>query len=268
MTGNPCLYNPPSDMEPITFATLSALAFGLLFGSFANVVAYRVPRGVSIVLPGSFCTSCGEHVRALDNVPLLSFLLLARRCRSCRVPLSWRHPLVEATSGILAAASVLRFGVTGEALLFFALAAILLVLFLTDLDFHTLPDEITIPGIALGILAAIASQAGLLARTRGAQTFPEAALGVTGGAGVLLGIMFVYHALRGRAGMGVGDVKLLALIGAFLGFELTVMALLAAVFMGAVGGLLFVAVRGGGLGTALPFGTYLGAGTLLVLYFA
>lgn len=257
----------PGSMDPLweTFSAVAALLFGLMLGSFANVVAYRVPRHVSIVLPGSFCTSCGAHVRAFDNVPLASLLILGRRCRDCRVPLSYRHPVVELASGLLAMAMVCKLGVTGEALLFYGLLMILLVLFLTDLDFHTLPDEITIPGIALGAVAAMAAQGGLMERTRGATTFPEAALGITGGAAVLLAIMFTYHALRGRAGMGVGDVKLVACIGAFLGFKMAMMALVAAVFMGAVGGVLFVAVRGGGLGTALPFGTYLGAGTLLVL---
>lgn len=248
------------------FSVGSAAAFGLLLGSFANVLAFRVPRGISIVLPGSFCTACGRSVRPFDNVPVLSYLLLRGRCRDCHAPFSIRYALVEACAGVMAALMVARFGLTGEALTFIGFGLLLMVLFLTDYDFHTLPDELTVTGIVAGLALAGASQLGIVVRTRGAATFPDAALGVTTGAGVLLTIMFVYQAIRNRRGMGVGDVKLLACIGAFMGAEMTLATLLVAVVLGSVGGLLFVAVRGGGLSTALPFGTYLAVAALGVLF--
>lgn len=249
------------------FIAVSALLFGLLLGSFANVIAYRVPRRVSIVLPGSFCTACGHAIRWYDNIPLLSFALLKGRCRDCLSPISWRYPAVEAVTGLLVAAIVVRFGVGAEAAAFVYLGLMLVVLFLTDLDFHTLPDEITVTGIGAGLLLALLAQLGLVARTTGALTFAESALGVTAGAGILLVIMFLYQTVRDRAGMGVGDVKLMAFVGAFLGLELMLVTLFLAVLLGSLGGLLFVAVRGGGLGTALPFGTYIACATIAALLY-
>lgn len=249
------------------FWAASAFAFGLVLGSFANVLAYRLPRRISVVLPGSFCTECGRKVRPYDNVPILAFLWLGGKCRDCLAPISWRHPLVELTSGIVTAGIVARFGPTFEAVVFVMMALFLLVLFLTDLDFHILPDGLTVGGMLGGFAAAGASGLGLVARTRGATTFPESALGATAGAFFLLLVMSLYRFVRAREGMGVGDVKLLAMIGAFLGFELTIATLLIAVLLGSVGGLLLIALRGGDLGTALPFGTYLAVATIVVLFF-
>ena len=249
------------------FAVGVGFAFGLLLGSFANVLAYRLPRGVSVVLPGSFCTECGHAVRPIDNVPVLSFLWLGARCRDCHSPIGWRHPTVELISGLAAAAVVYRFGLTAEAAALVLLFTMLLALFITDLDFHILPDELTILGTVIGLLLAGAAHLNLLTRTQGPETFPEAALGAVGGAGLLLLVMTLYRLVRDREGMGVGDVKMVALIGAFLGLEPTLATFMLAVLLGTVGGLLFVAVRGGGLQTALPFGTYLAVATPVVVFY-
>lgn len=245
----------------------SGLAAGLIWGSFANVLAFRIPRHLSVVLPGSFCTSCGRTVRPYDNVPVLSFVWLRGRCRDCASPISWRYPMVEGACGVLAAAMVARFGPTSDAVVMAALGILLVVLFLTDWDWKTLPDELTVPGIVAGLGLAGAAELHWVERAIGPATFADAALGATAGAVILLAIMTAYQAVRDRSGMGVGDVKLLACIGAFLGLELTMASFLLAVVLGAAGGLLLVAVRGGGLQTALPFGTYLAISTVAVILF-
>ncbi len=251
----------------LVLSVVVAFFYGALLGSFAGVLAFRIPRGLSFVTPGSFCTECGHGVRWYDNIPVLSFALLGGECRTCLAPISIRHPMMELVSGLFAAGCVFRFGVTPEAALFIVLGIYLVALFQTDMDLHTLPDELTVSGTVVGLLAGLAAQLGWIKRTRGAASFPEAALGLTAGAGLLLGIMFLYQTIRDRPGMGVGDVKLMALVGSFFGLKLTVATLFGSVFLGAAGGILFIAWRGGNLQTALPFGTYVAAAATLVLFF-
>jgi leader peptidase (prepilin peptidase)/N-methyltransferase len=225
---------------------------GLLVGSFLNVVAWRLPRGESLLAPGSRCPGCERPVRPYDNVPVVSWLLLHGRCRECRTPISARYPLVEALTAALAAAVALANDGAHDVLLGLVLVALLVPIALIDLDHRLIPNRLT----ALGALAALAI---------GAATDP-------GGvpqqliAGAAAGGFLLLAALARPGGMGMGDVKLAGMLGLFLGREVAV-ALLVALVAGTLVGLAVMARRGVGEGrkTAIPFGPFLALGAVAAL---
>jgi leader peptidase (prepilin peptidase)/N-methyltransferase len=236
---------------------LYALVLGLVVGSYLNVVIHRVPRGVSTVLPVSRCPACDTRIRARDNVPLLSYLLLRGRCRNCGAPIAWRYPMVEAATGVLFVACLLRFGPTWSALVAALFGCCMIALALIDLEHYILPDRITIPGIALGLLAQpLVGWAGLR----------SALIGAAVGAGVILGMNLVWQALRGVQGFGLGDVKMLAMIGAFLGLSGVLVTLFLAALLGSITGLALMARGRIRLQSRLPFGFFLSIGALAALF--
>ncbi|HHQ48739.1 MAG TPA: prepilin peptidase [Acidobacteria bacterium] len=242
---------------PYPYLIAFAFAVGAVVGSFLNVVIHRVPRRLSIVRPGSHCPRCGAAIRWYDNVPIVSWLLLRARCRSCGAPISIRYPLVEAAAGLLAVATVVRWGLTLPGLEVILFAWTSLALGLIDLEHKLLPDVLTVPSILLGLALAFAG---------GIATPLESVLGAAVGAGIPAFIIVAYKALRGIEGMGWGDVKYLAAIGAVTGIEGCLWILIAGAVLGALTGVgLILAGRGGGK-TELPFGTFLAAATLLWLY--
>lgn len=242
-------------MPPAWFPPLIIFVSGTVFGSFFNVVIHRLPRGESLVLPGSHCPHCGRAIRWWDNIPLVSFLLLGGRCRYCRRPISWRYPAVELVTGLLLTAAWLRFGPSGEwlAWLTASLLTLLLVpIFFIDLEHRLVPNVITYPGIVAGLLLAAAG-----------GRLVNAAI-VAAGAG----LVFLAIALLSRGGMGGGDVKLAAMLGAFLGWPDAAVGILLAFIGGAAVG---VALIVAGLRTrkdAIPFGPALATGALIALYAA
>jgi leader peptidase (prepilin peptidase)/N-methyltransferase len=241
---------------PGWFAVAVAAAYGLVFGSFLNVVVYRLPRGMSLVRPRSHCPACQATVLWFDNVPILSYLLLGGRCRSCGARISPRYPLVELASGTLAAGVVARFGLTLTGLEAMLLVMLLLPLAFIDLEHHLLPDVLTLPGIALGLAGSAAG---------GFVPLLDSVIGVVVGAVVPYAVIVVYRRLRGVEGMGLGDVKLLAMIGAFLGWRGVLLTLGLAATAGALLGLTLIALGRGRRDTELPFGTFLaGAATIVV----
>jgi len=234
-----------------------AFALGAVIGSFLNVVIHRVPRGESIVRPGSRCPACGTPIRWYDNVPILSWILLGARCRACRVRISLRYPLVEAAAAAAAVLAVSRWGVTVtgvEAALFGWIA---LALAFIDLDHQILPDVITLPSIGLGLVGALLG---------GLTTPLEAAIGALVGAAIPAAVILIYRLLRGEEGMGWGDVKYLAAIGAVVGVQGCLWVLVVGAVLGAAVGLGMIAAGRGGARTALPFGTFLSVAVLLWLY--
>jgi leader peptidase (prepilin peptidase) / N-methyltransferase len=244
-------------MMPGWFVLAVAGAYGLVFGSFLNVVVHRLPRGMSLAKPGSHCPACGAPVRWFDNVPVLSYLLLGGRCRACKVRISPRYPLVELACGTLAAAVVARFGLTlagGEAML---LVMLLLPLAFIDLEHHLLPDALTLPGIVLGLAGSLAG---------GLVSITDAAIGATLGAALPYAVIVVYRWVRGVEGMGLGDVKLLAMVGAFLGWRGVLLTLGLGATVGAVVGIGLIAMGRGRRDTELPFGTFLAGATVVVLF--
>jgi leader peptidase (prepilin peptidase)/N-methyltransferase len=239
------------------FLDAYAAVLGLIAGSYLNVVVYRLPRGISTVLPRSACPACGAPIRARDNLPLLSFALLGGRCRACAAPIPWRYPLVEAMTALLFAACRERFGVSLAALAAALFGCLMIALALIDLEHLTLPDRLTLPGIAAGLaLQPWLPWGGLWSALAGALL----------GAAALLAIRAAWLLLRREEGMGLGDVKMLALIGAFLGWQGTLVALFCASFAGALTGLALIWRGGAGLTSKLPFGSFLALGGITALF--
>jgi leader peptidase (prepilin peptidase)/N-methyltransferase len=244
-------------VPPRLFLDALAAALGLIAGSYLNVVIHRLPRGVSTVLPRSACPACGAPIQARDNVPLLSFLLLGGRCRACRAPIPWRYPLVEAATALLFVACLESFGVSLAAFAAALFCCLMIALCLIDLEHLILPDRLTLPGIAVGLaLQHWLPWGGLRGAIAGAVL----------GAAVLLAIWAAWYLVRHEEGMGLGDVKMLALIGAFLGWQATLVALFVASFAGAATGLVLVWRGGAGMRSKLPFGSFLALGGVVALF--
>ncbi len=231
---------------------------GLVVGSYLNVVIYRLPRDLSTVRPRSSCPSCGTPIAVRDNVPVLSYLLLRGRCRHCAAAISPRYPLIEALTGGLFLACYLRFGFTVEALAAALFCAAMVALAAIDIEHYILPDLITLPGTALSLLAAR-----WLPWSGGWQ---GSLLGAALGAGLLLLLWKGWFLLRGEEGMGLGDVKMLAFVGAFLGWKGTLITLFLASLSGSVVGLALVGSGGAGLKTKLPFGAFLSLAAVIALF--
>jgi leader peptidase (prepilin peptidase)/N-methyltransferase len=236
---------------------LLAFLFGTMVGSFLNVCIYRLPKEESIVTPRSHCPACLTTIRAVDNIPLLSFVLLRGRCRACGNPISWRYPLVEALTGTLFALAVARFGITLQAALLLAFLCGLVVVSFVDLDHQIIPNAITLPGIPLGLLA------GLLL---GEPPFLDRVIGTLVGAGFLYLVLFYGGALYGQEAMGEGDLNLIALVGAFLGWKAVVLTIFFGCLFGSVVGLALMAVRRLGRRQHIPFGPFLSLGAALALF--
>ncbi|HSG41196.1 MAG TPA: prepilin peptidase [Thermoanaerobaculia bacterium] len=242
-----------------------AAVLGLIVGSYLNVVIYRLPLGISTVLPRSRCPGCGAAIRAFDNVPVVSWVLLGGRCRACRTSISWRYPLVEAATAALFVACFLRFGISFEAPAAALFCALMLALAMIDFDHMILPDKITYLGIFLGVLLQpLLPWARLWDGTWGAVA--GGAFGAALGAGILLAVWGGWYLLRKEEGMGLGDVKMLAAIGAFLGWKGVLVSLFFASLSGAAVGLTLMALGRLETGSKLPFGVFLALGGLVALF--
>jgi leader peptidase (prepilin peptidase) / N-methyltransferase len=246
---------------------LFAFAFGAITGSFLNVVIHRYPREESIVFPPSHCPHCDAPIRWFDNVPLLSFVVLLGRCRACRQPISWRYPLVELANALFYLAIFLR---TGPQIAFVFLAAMVsmfIVLIYIDAEIQILPDVIDIPGIviglAIGTLGLSASAPALML----SESWLDAAAGAVLGAAIIAVIIGAYWLVRRVEGMGWGDSKMLAMIGALVGWRAVLGVLLLGSITGAIVGVPVALRSREGMRLAVPFGVFLGFGALVVLFF-
>ena len=222
--------------------------FGLMIGSFLNVCIARVPRGESVVSPGSHCPKCNTPIQWYDNIPVLSYLALGAKCRACRAPISVRYPLVEITTAVAFVLQAIAF--PDEPILLVSrlvFTAMLIVLFGTDYDTQRLPNVITLPGIVVGLVFSLFAPPGLVASLIGAAL----------GAGILLAVRWIWRKLHGVDAMGLGDVKMLAMIGAFLGWRQIWVVLFVASLTGATVGVLLTMRQGRSMQTRLPFGTFL-----------
>ncbi len=242
----------------VVFGGAYATVIGLCVGSFLNVVAHRLPRGESIVRPRSRCPLCSASIAARDNVPLLGFLLLRGRCRSCGGVIAGRYPAVEAAAGASWLAAWLVFGATWEGFVAALFLSILLVLAVIDGTHFLLPDAITYPALAIGLGSSFVSDR---------ITQLDAAFGALAGAGALLFLIGVWYLVRRVRGMGLGDVKMLAAIGAFLGVRGALLALFVASVLGAAVGVWFLARGRLTWSSRLPFGVFLAVGGVVALFF-
>jgi leader peptidase (prepilin peptidase)/N-methyltransferase len=234
-----------------------AFVFGLCIGSFLNVCIYRLPLSKSIVHPRSACPKCGHPIRARDNIPVASYLMLRGRCRDCGVSIPVRYPLVELLSGAFAAMAVLKFGATWQGLMMYGVTAALIVITFIDIDHRIIPDLITLPGIPIGLAASF----GLT------HVSPQQSLiGVLVGGGSLFLVAWAYQLITKRDGMGGGDIKLLAMIGAFFGWQGVLFTIFVASLSGTLAGLALILRSHGGMKLAVPFGPFLAVGALGYLF--
>jgi len=240
------------------FLDLYAAVLGLIVGSYLNVVIHRLPLGLSTVTPRSRCPGCGAAIRAWDNLPVVSFLLLRGRCRSCGDRISWRYPAVEAATSLLFVGCLERFGFTLRTPAAMLFCCLMVALAMIDFDHMILPDRITWPGIAAGIAmqpwAPLAG--GLLPAVWGAAL----------GAGILLAVWGGWYLVRREEGMGLGDVKMLAMVGAFLGWKGVVVTLFCGALAGSLVGVVLMRWGSHDMRSKLPFGTFLALGGLLAVF--
>jgi leader peptidase (prepilin peptidase)/N-methyltransferase len=240
-------------MTTDTLLVLALAWIGLAVGSFLNVCIHRLPRGGSIASPPSSCPACGYRLRWYDNIPVLSYAWLRGRCRSCRAPIAIRYPIVEIITMLVFLLHLFVFGWTALMAVRLAFACALIVLFAIDLEHHILPNVLTLPGIAAGLIASTFVPPGWL----------DAVLGALLGGGVLWVIGEAYFRYSGQEGMGGGDVKMLAMAGAFLGWKQVLVTLVISSVAGSLIGMLVIALRRGGMKYALPYGTFLALGALV-----
>ena len=237
---------------PLAFVAIALALFGLTIGSFLNVCIYRIPLGQSIVHPASRCMRCGQALRWYHNVPVVSWLLLRGRCAFCGDPVSARYPAVELLTGVVFALHAFVFEPGPLLLVRLAFAAVLIVLAFIDIDHRILPDSMTLGGIPLGVLASVWLPPG----------WRDSLIGVALGGGILWLIAEAYYRWRHVEGMGMGDVKMLAMIGAVLGWRAVIVTLVLSSCSGALVGALMMGRTSEGARYALPFGTFLSAGAL------
>ena len=241
-------------MTAVTTAAGASVAglLGLIFGSFLNVVAYRLPRGESLARPASRCPGCDTPIKPYDNVPLLSWLLLRGRCRSCNAPIAWRYPFVELATAVLLALTVVVVGANKEVWLGLAFVLLLVPVAVIDIDFRIIPNKLMLAGTVAALV--------ILALTR-AKDIPEHLI-----AGFAAGGFLLVAAIAYPAGMGMGDVKLAFVMGLFLGREVGV-AMLAGLLAGSIVGVAIMARKGAAEGrkTAIPFGPFLAFGGIVGL---
>jgi len=237
--------------------SISVIVFGLIVGSFLNVVIYRLPEGRSVVRPRSYCPSCRKAIPWYENIPVASFLLLGGRCSGCGAPISPRYVIVEAAGGALAYLTVLRFGVGIHAVFVFSFLMALVAITIIDWKHRIIPDSISLPFILIGIAWSFMSPE---------LTPLSSVLGAVAGSGGLYAVGVVYRLARHSEGMGGGDVKLMAMVGAFLGVQLVLPVVLIASFFGSLYGIALM--RGGGNArTAVAFGSFLAPAAAFCTFF-
>jgi leader peptidase (prepilin peptidase)/N-methyltransferase len=227
--------------------------FGACIGSFLNVCAYRLPLGKSIVRPRSRCTSCGRTLSWFDNLPVLSWVALGGRCRTCGAKVSWMYPAVETVTALMFVLTYLTYGLTPLGAVRALFGCALIVLFVTDLQHKILPNVITVPGIVVGFAFSFLLPPGWF----------DSLIGIVVGYGGLFAIAEAYYRVRRQEGLGMGDMKLLGMIGAFLGWKLVLLTLVLASFAGSLAGVAMIVSGRGDMKYALPFGTFLAVGAIV-----
>jgi leader peptidase (prepilin peptidase)/N-methyltransferase len=237
---------------------LVAGLLGAFLGSFLNVCIHRLPRRESVVWPGSRCPACGAGIRPRDNIPLLSYVLLGGRCRACRTRISLRYPLIEATNASGYVVILWWFGLGWPSAVYALWFSALLVIAVIDLSHQIIPNVITLPAVAIGFLAAAT-----VLPVGGADSL----LGILLGYGLPWALAALYRAVRGREGLGLGDAKLLAMVGAVLGWKPVLLTILVGALVGSVVGLTLIGFRLLPPDEYLPFGPFLALGALVALFF-
>jgi len=235
-----------------------SIIFGALIGSFLNVCIIRLPKEESIISPGSHCPHCKNQIKFYDNIPLISYLLLRGKCRYCKGQISTQYPLVEGITALSSLVLFMRFGPSLSYLIYFAFVAALIVITVIDLYHQIIPDVISLPGIGVGLLASL-----IIPQI----TFFDSLVGTLLGGGSLFLVATLYQWLFKREGMGGGDVKLLAMIGAFLGWKAVILTILLGSLIGSIIGISIMVLKGKDFKYAIPFGPFLSLGAVIALFY-
>jgi leader peptidase (prepilin peptidase)/N-methyltransferase len=235
-----------------------SIIFGALIGSFLNVCISRLPKEESIVTPGSHCPHCNKPIQFYDNIPLISYLLLKGKCRNCGQPISIQYPIVEGVTALMSFFLFVKFGPSPIYLLYFAFVAALIVITVIDLYHQIIPDVISFPGIGVGVLASL-----VLPHMKALNSIS----GVLLGGGSLFLVATLYQWFFKREGMGGGDVKLLAMIGAFLGWKAVILTILLSSLIGSISGIAIMVMKGKDFKYAIPFGPFLSLGAVISLLY-
>lgn len=232
--------------------------FGMCVGSFANVCIYRLPLSQSIIDPArSFCPDCKATIRFYDNIPVLSYLWLKARCRHCKQPIPFRYPLVEMICGSFALCTFLKFGFSFECLIYFVFITSLVIITFIDIDHQIIPDIITLPGIPINFLASFVLPS---------LTYKESLLGLLAGGGSLLIVGWIYYLIKKVEGMGGGDIKLLAMIGAILGWKGVIFTIFIASVIGTLAGIIIIIRTQKDMKVPVPFGPFLSIGAIAYIF--
>ncbi len=265
-------------INPYLFYTF-VFIFGLLFGSFLNVCIYRLPRDESIVFPPSHCTNCSAPIKSYQNIPVISYLLLGGKCSSCKEPISAIYPLVELITAVLVTLLFYKHGVTVQTFVYVVLTLSLIVISFIDLEHFIIPNVITFPGIIIGLAYnMLITDWGLLFKVLPridlgnifyiVPRIPvlNSLFGIVIGGGTLLLIAYLYKLIRKREGMGMGDVKLLAMLGAFLGINGVFFIILVSSLVGSVVGIAIILLQRGNMRLALPYGPFISIAAVIFLF--
>ncbi len=242
-------------LSPMLFVI--SFIFGAIVGSFLNVCIFRIPAGRSIAFPPSHCPNCQAPIMWYDNIPVISYLVLMGKCRKCREPISARYPMVEFITALLSLAAFIKIGASPAYFIYFAFIASLIVITFIDLDHQVIPDIISLPGIPIGFIASFALPD---------ITYKESLIGILAGGGILFLVASGYELIAKKEGMGGGDIKLLAMVGAFLGWKGVLFTIFSGSLIGTVIGVAIMAALGKDSKYAIPFGPFLSMGALLYLF--
>jgi len=238
--------------------SIAAIIFGAIVGSFLNVCIARLPIEESIIWPGSHCPRCKRPINFYDNIPLVSYVLLGGKCRHCHESISFQYPLIEGITAFSSFVIFTRFGVSLSYVYYFSFVAALIVITVIDLYHQIIPDVISIPGIGVGLFGSLVIPY---------LTFVNSLIGILVGGGSLFLVATLYQLLFKREGMGGGDVKLLAMIGAFMGWKSVILTILLGSLVGSIVGIAIMLLKGKDFKTAIPFGPFLSLGAVLSLFY-
>ena len=251
-------------MDPIFIFAL----FGLLIGSFLNVAIWRVPLKLSVLSPSrSFCPKCENQLTWWENIPVVSWILLKARCSNCKEKISGRYPFVELLSALFAAFTAIKFGATPTAILIYLFCATMIVISFIDYDHKIIPNIISFPGMAFGLFLGCFTEYTEIFNWPITDGAMDSLLGFLAGGGFFWLIAEAYYLIKGVVGLGGGDIKLTAMIGAILGINSIVPTIFAASIVGAVFGIISMVISGRGRKTEIPFGPFLAAGALLFIFY-
>ena len=237
---------------------ITAFIFGICIGSFLNVCIFRLPAGKSIVHPPSSCPACGTAIRFYDNIPVLSYFILRGRCRHCHTSIAFRYALVELFGGLMAMCVFVKFGPGIEGIVYYGFIAALLVVTFIDIDHRIIPDVISLPGVVLGFAASFIMPS---------LNWTDSLLGLLAGGGSLFAVAWGYELITGKEGMGGGDIKLLAMIGAFIGWQGVLLTIFLGSAIGTFVGMIAMLKEKQNMKMRIPFGPFLALGAVISIFF-